>query len=64
MEVLWNSKMKFVSVSQLLGLVLQSLFGSDSGPFTTPGLIVSLGGKKKKKSLLVTFNWSSEFFCV
>ena len=49
MQVLWNSKMKFVSVFQLLQLALCSLFGSVSGPFTAPGLIVSLGEKKKKK---------------
>ena len=33
--------MKFVSVSQLLGC---PLFGSNTGPFTAPALIVSLVG--------------------
>ena len=40
MQVLWNSKVKFVSVSQLLGLALWSL----SASVTVPGLIGSLGG--------------------
>ena len=40
--------MKFVSVSQLLGLALCFLSGFVSGPFTVPGLIVSLMKKKKK----------------
>ena len=40
--------MKFVSVSQFWELALCTPFGSISGPFTTPGLIVSLGGRKKK----------------
>ena len=40
MQVLWNSKVKFASVSQLLGLALCSLFESVSGPFTSPGLTV------------------------
>ena len=38
--------MKFVSLSQLLGL---PLFGSNSGPFIVPGFIVSLVGIKKKR---------------
>ena len=38
--------MKFVSLSQLLGW---PLFGSNSGLFTTPGFIVSLVGKEKKR---------------
>ena len=42
LQVLWNSKVKFVSLSQLLGL---PLFWSDSGPFTDPGLIVSFAGE-------------------
>ena len=45
MQVLWSSKVKFVSLSQLLGCLL---FGSDSGLFTVPGFIVSLVGIKKK----------------
>ena len=49
MQVLWNTKVKFVSVSQLLGLGLWSLFGSESGPFTAPGLIVSPGEKKENE---------------
>ena len=66
MQILWNSKVKFVSFSQLLGLALWSLFGSDSSPFTAPGLIVSLGEKKKekrkkKKSILLILNQPSEF---
>ena len=48
MQLLSNSKVKFVSVSQLLALALWSLFGSDSSPFIAPGLIVSLWGGKKK----------------
>ena len=70
MQVRWNRNGKFVSVSQLLGLALCSLFGSVSGPFTVPGLIVSLWGRKKKnkkkkkedkKSLLLTLNPLSQF---
>ena len=49
MQVLWNSKVKFVSVSQLLGLALYSLFESVSGPITAPGFIVLLWGKKGKR---------------
>ena len=46
MQGLWRSKVKFVSLSQLLGC---PLFGSNSGVFTAPGFIVSLVGIKKKK---------------
>ena len=46
---LWDSKMKYVAVSQFWGLALCSLFQSVSGPFITPGLIVSLGERKKKR---------------
>ena len=42
---LWSSKVKFVSLSQVLGC---PLFGSNSGLFTVPGFIVSLVGIKKK----------------
>ena len=38
MQVLCSSKMKFVSLSQLLGC---PFFGSNSGLFTVPGFIVS-----------------------
>ena len=38
LQVLWSSKMKFVSLSQLLGC---PLFGSNFGFFTVPGFIVS-----------------------
>ena len=38
LQVLWSSKVKFVSLSQLLGC---PLFGSNSGLFTVPGFIVS-----------------------
>ena len=52
--------MKFVSFS----VVGKILFGSDSGPSTAPGLIVSLVGEKKerkeKKSLLLTLNQPSK----
>ena len=47
MPVLWDSKVKFVLVSQFLALALCFPFGSVSGPFTTPGLIVSLGERKR-----------------
>ena len=46
LQVLWSSKVKFVSLSQLLGC---PLFGSNFGLFTVPGFIVSLVGIKKKK---------------
>ena len=46
LQVLWSSKVKFVSLSQLLGC---PLFGSNSGLFTVPGFIVSLVGIKKKR---------------
>ena len=49
MPATWHRKVKFASVSQLLGLALCILFKSVSGPFTAPGLIVSLGGRRKKK---------------
>ena len=42
MPALWDSKMTFGSVSQVLGLALCSFFLSVSGPFVTPHLIVSL----------------------
>ena len=45
LQVLWNSKVKFVSLCQLLGC---PLFGSNSGLFTVPGFIVSHVGIKKK----------------
>ena len=45
LQVLWSSKVKFVSLSQLLG---RPLFGCNSGLFTFPGFIVSLVGIKKK----------------
>ena len=44
-QLLWSSKVKFVSLSQLLGC---PLFGSNSGLFRVPGFIVSLVGIKKK----------------
>ena len=47
LQVLWNSKVKFVSLSQLLGC---PLFGSNFGLFTVPGFIISLVGIKKKKT--------------
>ena len=46
LQVLWSSKVKFVSLPQLLGC---PLFGSNSGLFTVPGFIVSLVGIKKKE---------------
>ena len=46
LQVLWSSKVKFVSLSQLLGC---PLFGSNSGLFTVPVFIVSLVGIKKKR---------------
>ena len=48
MRGLWDSKVTFVSVSHIWGLSLYSPYGSVSGPFVTPHLIVSLGGRKKK----------------
>ena len=47
LQVLWSSKVEFVSLSQLLGC---PLFGSNYGLFTAPGFIVSLVGIKKKKN--------------
>ena len=41
LQVLWNSKVKFVSLSQLLGC---PLFGSNFVLFTVAGFIVSLVG--------------------
>ena len=50
LQVLWNSKVKFVSLSQLLGC---PLFGTDSGPFTALFYCLTFaregGGRKKKK---------------
>ena len=46
LQVPWSSKVKFVSLSQLLGC---SLFVSHSGLFTFPGFIVSLVGIKKER---------------
>ena len=45
LQVPWSSKVKFVSLSQLLEC---PLFGSIFGLFTFPGFIVSLVGIKKK----------------
>ena len=53
MQLLSNSKVKFVSVSQLLALALWSLFGSVSCPYTAQGFISYTWGKK---SLLLTLN--------
>ena len=44
LQFLWSSKVKFVSLSQLLGC---PLFGSNSGLFTVPGFIVTFVGIKK-----------------
>ena len=41
LHVLWSSKVKFVSLSQLLG---SRLFGSNSGLSTVLGFIVSVVG--------------------
>ena len=41
LQVLWSSKVKFVSLSQLLG---SPLIGSNFGLFTVPGFIVSFVG--------------------
>ena len=46
LQVLWSSKVKFVSLSQLFGC---PLFGSNFGLFRVPGFIVSLVGIFKKK---------------
>ena len=46
LQVLRSSKVKFVSLSQLLGC---PLFGLSFGLFRVPGFIVSLVGIKKKK---------------
>ena len=46
LQVLWSSKVKFVSLSQLLG---SPLIGSNFGLFTVPGFIVSLVWIFKKK---------------
>ena len=46
LQVLWSTKVKYFSLSQLLGC---PLFGSNSGLFTVPGFIVSLVGIKKKE---------------
>ena len=51
LQVLWRSKVKFVSLCQLLGCpLLGSTFGSTFGLFTVAGFIVSLVRIKKKKS--------------
>ena len=39
LQLLWSTKVKFVSLSRLLGW---PLFGSNTGLFTAPGFIVSL----------------------
>ena len=46
LQVLWSSKVKFVSLSQLLGC---PLFGSGFGLFTVPDFIVSLVGFLNKR---------------
>ena len=46
LQVLWSSKVKFVSLSWLLG---RPLFGSNSDLFRAPGFIVSPVGKGEKK---------------
>ena len=46
LQVLWSSRVKLVSLSQLLG---SPLFGFKFGLFTVSGFIVSLVGIKKKK---------------
>ena len=46
LQVLWSTKVKFVSLSQLLGW---PLFGSNSGLFTSPGFIVSPVGKRERR---------------
>ena len=46
LQVLWSSKVKFVSLSQLLGC---PLFVSSFGLFRVPGFIVLLVGIEKKE---------------
>ena len=46
LQVLWSSKVTFVSLSQLLGC---PLFGPNFGLFTVPDFIVSLVGIKKEE---------------
>ena len=46
LQVLWSRKVKFVSLSQLLGC---PVFGSNFGLFTIPCFIVSLVGILKKR---------------
>ena len=46
LQVLWSSKVKFVSLCQLLGC---PSLGSNFGLFTILGFVVSLVGIKKKK---------------
>ena len=46
LQVLWSSKVKFASLSQLLGC---PLFWTNSFLFTVPGFTVSLVGIKKEK---------------
>ena len=46
LQVLCSGKVKFVSLSQVLGC---PLFGSNSSLFTVPGFIVSLLGVKKNE---------------
>ena len=46
LQVLWSGKVKFVSLSQLLGC---PLFGSNFGLFRVPGFIVSFVGIKRKR---------------
>ena len=49
MPVLWDGKVKFVSVCQFWVLALCSSFGSVSGPFTSPRLFFHLGKEKKRE---------------
>ena len=46
LHILWSSKVKFVSLSLLLGC---PLFESNSGLFTLPGLIVWMEKRWKRK---------------
>ena len=46
LQVLWSSKVKFVSLSQLLGC---PLFGSNSGLFSSRFYCLTCGNLKKKK---------------